>query len=278
MRRRTPLLALIGAAQALPGEVHAAMNAVFVNSRRPGERENLARAFAQIAAGQMLPAPILDALAATLGGERNERIRIQVIDALAHASAYYPRSRDLLTAATQDAHPEVRSAATHGLRIIDTKQLYASRDPMSVALDRSLPVESRLKAMGPLKVNRRDAAWRAQVLSLARDDDSRMIVAALELFPYIDGMPDEDFDQRSLIPRLTAAMAHPDPQVRRAAFGTLGGSSSTIIATGAVRRIFGRNWRPARETPTRRLESSRWRRGFAAIPARRNGKPSWSGG
>jgi hypothetical protein len=65
-------LGALGAAQALPREVHAAMQALFENSRRPGERENLARAFAQIAAGQTLPAPILDALAATLEVEPNE--------------------------------------------------------------------------------------------------------------------------------------------------------------------------------------------------------------
>jgi len=95
-------------------------------------------------------------------------------------------------------------------------------EAMAVALDRSLPVESRLKAMGPLKINRRDAAWRAQVLSLARDDDPRVIAAALELFIHIAGAPDDEFDRRSLIPQLTAAMAHPDPQVRRAAFGAVG--------------------------------------------------------
>jgi HEAT repeat protein len=128
----------------------------------------------------------------------------------------------LLTALTQDARPDVQSAAMHGLRIIEAKQVYAGRDSMSVALDRSLPVESRLKAMGPLKVNRRDAAWRAQVLSLARDDDARVIVAALELFIHISGAPDEDFDRGSLIPQLTTAMAHADPQVRRAAFAALG--------------------------------------------------------
>jgi hypothetical protein len=95
-------------------------------------------------------------------------------------------------------------------------------DAMAVALDRSLPAESRVKAIGALKVNRRDAAWREQVLSLARDDDSHVIAAALELFVYIDGSPDEDFDRRVLIPQLGTAMGHSDPQVRRAAFGALG--------------------------------------------------------
>jgi hypothetical protein len=215
-------LGAIGAAQALPGDVYTAMHAVFANSKRPGERENLSRAFAQIAAGQALPAPLLDALAAALAGDDNPSIRIQALYALAHASAYYPRSKELLAAATQDTRPDVQSAAAHGLRIIDTKQLYAGRDPMTVALDRSLPVERRLQAMGPLKVNRRDAAWRAQVLSLARDDDPRVIVAALGLFIHISGAPDEEFDQRSLIPQLTTAMAHADPQVRRAAYAALG--------------------------------------------------------
>ena len=95
-------------------------------------------------------------------------------------------------------------------------------DAMAAAGNRALPVESRVKAIGVLKVNRRDAAWREQVLSLARDDDPRVVAAALELFIHIAGAPEEDFDRGSLIPRLTTAMAHADPQVRRAAYAALG--------------------------------------------------------
>ena len=215
-------LGAIGAAQALPGDVHAAMLAGFLNSKRPGERENLARAFAQIAETHTLPEPTLDALAAALESDRNDHIRIHALYALAHASAYYPRSKQLVMGATRDAHAQVSAAATHGLHLIETKPLHAGRDPMSVALDRSLPVESRLKVFGALKVNRRDAVWREQVLTLAREEDPRVAAAALELFTHIDGAPEEEFDRRSLIPQLTASMSHPDPQVRRAAFGALG--------------------------------------------------------
>lgn len=213
----------IGAAQALPGDVFAVLNAMFANTRRPGERENLARAFAHIAASQSLPAAILDAMTAALSSDREDRVRVQAIYALAHANAYYPQSKALLTAAAQDPRRDVQTAAQHGLRIMEAKQLYASRDPMSVALDRSLPVETRLKAMGPLKVNRKDPAWREQVLSLARDDDPRVIVEGLGLFFHIAGAPDDDFDRHSLIPRLTEASSHPDSRVRVAAFGTLSG-------------------------------------------------------
>jgi HEAT repeat protein len=215
-------LGAIGAVQALPGEVHAAMLALFMNTGRPGERENLARAFVQIAATQTLPAPTLDELAAALESDRNDRIRAHALYALAHASAYYPRSKQLVMAATRDSHAQVSAAAMHGLHLIETKPLYADRGPMSVALDRSLPVEARLKAFGALTANRRDAVWREQVLMLARDEDPRIAAAALELFMHIGGAPEEEFDRRSLIPQLTASMSHPDPQVRRAAFGALG--------------------------------------------------------
>ena len=213
-------LGAIGAAQPLPGDVYTAMHAVYANTRRSGERENLARAFAQIAAGQTLPVPLLDALAAALAGDGDTSIRIPALYALAHASPYYAPSKDLLTAATRDARADVSAAAAHGLRIIETK--HGGREPMAVARDRSLPVESRVQAIGALKMNRRDAAWREQVLALARDDDPRVVAAALELFIHIAGAPEEEFDQRSLIPQLGAATSHPDPQVRRAAYGALG--------------------------------------------------------
>jgi HEAT repeat protein len=214
----------IGAAQALPGVVFTAMNARFAIGKRAGEREDLARAFRTVAKGMgpQLPLTVLDALAAALAEDKNYRIRVHAIYALAYSTAHYPLAKSLLATATRDPLRDVSNAAAHALRIIDANQLYAGREPMAVALDRSVPVESRLKAMGPLRVNRRDAAWRDGVLALARDDDPRITAAALDLFPYIDGSPDDEFDKRKLIPQLTAAMSHPDPQVRRAAYGTLG--------------------------------------------------------
>lgn len=221
--RAIAALAAIGAAQALPDAVLETLRAGFAAPRRPGEREDLARAFRSIAeGGGRLPQALLDDLAGALAGEKLDRIRMQLIYALAYSSPHYPPAGPLLQEATRDPHRDVRGAAEHGLRIIQAEQLYGDRKPMAVALDRSLPVEIRLKAMGALKVNRRDAEWRAGVLALARDADPRIAVAALELFRYIEGGPEDAFDRDELIPQLRAATQHPDPQLRRAAQATLG--------------------------------------------------------
>jgi len=214
----------IGAAQALPDEVLTEMNARFGKGKRAGEREDLARAFRTIAkgAGRQLPPAVLEALAAALAGDKNYRVRVHAIYALAYANAYYPLAEPFLVTATQDPVRDVSGAAAHGLRIVKANQLYAGREPMDVALDRSLSVETRLKAFSALRVNRHDAAWREGVMTLARDDDPRIAAAALDLFSYIDGSPDDEFDKRHLIPQLIAAMLHPDPAVRRAAYGALG--------------------------------------------------------
>jgi len=214
----------IGAAQALPDEVLTEMNARFGKGKRAGEREDLARAFRTIAkgAGRQLPPAVLEALAAALAGDKNYRVRVHAIYALAYANAYYPLAEPFLVTATQDPVRDVSGAAAHGLRIVKANQLYAGREPMDVALDRSLSVETRLKAFSALRVNRHDAAWREGVMTLARDDDPRIGAAALDLFSYIDGSPDDEFDKRHLIPQLIAAMLHPDPAVRRAAYGALG--------------------------------------------------------
>jgi len=132
--------------------------------------QDLARAFETIAkGGGRLPGPVLEALTkAVLEAERNARIRVHAVYALAHSAAHYPQAKAVLVEATRDGVQDVRRAAEHGLRIVEAERLFAQREPMAVALDRSLPVESRLKAMGPLKVNRTDAAWRAGVIALAR--------------------------------------------------------------------------------------------------------------
>jgi len=220
--RAIDALAAIGAAQPLPDPVYETLRREFAAPRRPGQREDLARAFRTIAqGGGQLPAPLLDDLAAALTSETLNRIRVPLIYALAHSSPHYPRARALLAETTRDAQRDVARAAEHGLRIIEAEALFGNREPMAVALDRALPVESRLKAMGPLKVNRRDAEWRAGVLALARDAEPRIVVAALDLFKHIEGGPDDAFDRQQLLPQLDAAMRHADPRVRRAAFAAL---------------------------------------------------------
>jgi len=114
----------IGAAQALPEEVFTAMSARFATGQRAGEREDLARAFSTIAqgSGPQLPTAVLDALAAALAEDKNYRIRVHAIYALAYSNAYYPQAKSLLAAATGDSHRDVSNAAAHGLRIIDVNQ------------------------------------------------------------------------------------------------------------------------------------------------------------
>jgi len=217
--RAIDALAKIGAAQPLPDPAYTKLRSDFAT---PGRREDLARAFRTIAeGGGRLPAPLLDDLAAALASEKLNRVRIPLIYALAYSSPHYARARTLLEDTTRDPQHDVRRAAEHGLRIIEAERLFGSREPMAVALDRSLPVESRLKAMGPLKLNRRDAEWRAGVLALARDAEPRIVVAALGLFQHIEGGPDDAFDREQLLPQLDAAMRHADPRVRRAAFVAL---------------------------------------------------------
>jgi hypothetical protein len=220
--RAIDALAKIGAAQPLPDPVYAKLRSDFATPRRPGEREHLARAFRTIAqGGGRLPVPLLDDLAAALAAEKLDRIRKQLIYALAYSSPHDPRAKALLAETAADPRRDIRSAAEHGLRIIAAGRLFGDREPMAVALDHTLPVESRLKAIGPLRANRRDAEWRAGVLALARDADPRIAVAALGLFQHIEGGPDDAFDREQLFPQFEAAMRHADPQVRRAAFTAL---------------------------------------------------------
>jgi HEAT repeat protein len=223
-QRAIEALARIGAAQPLPDAVTTRLGDAFTDPRRRGQREDLARAFRTIAeGGGQLPVAILDALAAALAAdERNYRIRVNAVYAIAYSKDHYPQAGTLLDAAARDPQRDVQGAAAHALRIIAARTLYAGREAMAVALDRSLPVEDRLKAMGPLKVNRRDAEWRANVIALARDPDPRIVIAALDLFKYISGSPEDRFDRESLIPQLDAAMQHAEPWVRRTATVALG--------------------------------------------------------
>jgi len=223
-------LAAIGAAQPLPDAVYATLRGEFETPPRPGAREDLARAFETIAKGKgRLPPAVLEALERALGDDPNRRVRVHAVYALAHSAQHYPQAKRALIEATRDGVEDVRRAAEHGLRIIEIERLFADRTPLEVALDRSLPAESRLRAMPALRVNRRDAAWRAGAIALMRDDDPRIAVAALELTRTIAGGPDDAFDRDSLIPQLKAAMANADPQVRRAGYAALG----TLLASDA---------------------------------------------
>jgi len=220
--RAMDALAKIGAAQPLPDSVYATLRSDFATPRRPGRREDLARAFHTIAkGGGRLPVPLLDDLARAMAEERLNRIRVQLVYALAYSTRHYPRAKALLEETTRDPQRDVRRAAEHGLRVIEAERLFGRREPMAVALDRALPVESRLKAIGSLRVNRRDAEWRAGVLALAQDPEPRVAAAALELFKHIEGGPDDVFDRDQLLPQLRTAMGHADPRVRRAAYAAL---------------------------------------------------------
>jgi HEAT repeat protein len=221
--RAIDALAAIGAAQPLPDAAYATLTAEFDAPPRAGAREDLARAFETIARGKgRLPQPLLEALERALANDPNQRVRVHALYALAHSAARYPQAKMALIEATRDGVEDVRRAADNGLRIIEAERLFAAREPIEVALDRSLAVESRLKAMPLLRVNRRDAGWRAKVIALMRDDDPRISVAALELTAYVAGGPDDRFDRDSLIPQLRAAMTQADPQLRRAGYAALG--------------------------------------------------------
>jgi len=240
-------LGRIGASQSLPAGVFATLNNEFATTQVAGLREDIARAFAEIANGGALPATTLELLAAALQEDRNERIRVQAVYALARGGVEYPPAGALLMAARADTHRDVRTAADSGLRILEAGRLYANRTPVAVAQDRSLPVGDRLKAIDRLKENSDDPVRREQILALAGDDDPRMAAAALGLFTYIDGGPADAFDRTRLIPRLKAAMARSDAQVRQAAYGSL----SSLFVHNRDYRARAADFRPQLEAGAR---------------------------
>jgi len=84
------------------------------------------------------------------------------------------------------------------------------------------------------------------VIALTRDPDPRIVVAALELLRYVGGAPEDAFDRDALIPQLSASMAHPDPQVRRAAYAALGRQ----LGPNGPYRSHAAEFRPALEAGT----------------------------
>ena len=214
-------LGQVGAAQPLPDRVFEAMNAVFTGPDRPNEREYLVSAFTEIAKGQQLPVTTLELLADAFEHEPHPRIRRALIYALAHAAAEYPPAITLITEAAGDPDPGVVSAAENGLRIYEHDRDFADKDPLSLAVDTSQPPKVRRDALRIIRGSSIDPADFEQISALAQDPHPEIAIAALEMFHYLARSPDDDFDQRVLIPQLTRAMSDPDPLIREAAYGAL---------------------------------------------------------
>jgi HEAT repeat protein len=219
--RAATALGQIGAAQSLPDTVFAVMNTRFADPQHAGEREDLANAFAEIAKGGLLPVPTLDILAAAFEDEPNRRIRKAILNALAYAAEDYPPSITLIMTATSDPDDAIVSTAESGLRIIEYNRTLANKDPLSVAMNTSEAVETRFNALRIIKSDRIDPATWEQIVALAQDPESRIAVAAVDMFHYMARSTDADFDQRILIPALSRAASDSDPLVRYAAFGAL---------------------------------------------------------
>ena len=223
--RAATALGQIGAVQPLPGTVFNVMNTRFTDPQHPGEREDLANAFAEIAKGRLLPVTTLDILAAAFEDEPNYRIRKAILNALAYTADDYPPAITLVTAATSDPNRDIASTARNGLRIIEYNRTLAEKDPLSVAKDTSEPIETRLGALRIMRSTRIDPAAWEQIVALAQDSETRIAVAAVDMFPNMARSVDADFDQRILIPALSRAMSDPDPLIRYAAYGALSGIS-----------------------------------------------------
>ena len=214
-------LGQIGAAQPLPDSVFAAMNTRFANLQRPGEREDTANAFAEIAKGVGLPRTTLDILAAAYDDEPNHRIRKAILYTLAYSAKDYPPSIQLITAATSDPDESIVTTAESGLRIIEYNRTLANKNPLSVAMDVSETLETRLNALRIIRGSKIDPAAYEQIATLAEDSETEIAIAAIEMFKWLAGSPDAKFDRDALIPALARAMSDPDPRIRYAAFGQL---------------------------------------------------------
>ena len=219
--RAVTALGQIGAAQPLPDTVFAFMNTRFSDPQHAGEREDLANAFAEIAKGRLLPVTTLGILAAAFEDEPNRRIRRAILNALAYAADDYPPSITLITAAISDPDGDIASTAENGLRIIEYNRTLANKDPLSVAMDTSESIETRLNALRIIRSTRIDPAAWEQIVTLAQDSETGIAVAAVDMFPYMARSVDADFDRRKLIPALSLAMSDPDPLIRYAGHGAL---------------------------------------------------------
>lgn len=214
-------LGRIGAARPLSAPLFARMNVSFSQPRADGEREHLAAAFVEMAKGRPLPTKTLNMLARAFAGEPNRNIRTSILYALAHSAADYRYALTLNTSATRDRDPEIAAAARHGLRIIESNRHLEKNDPLSVAMNESEPVDTRLKALHILRGARIDSSVYGQIVSLAGDPETRIAAAAVEMFHWLASSADNEFDQHVLVPALSRAMADADPIVRYAAYGEL---------------------------------------------------------
>ena len=220
--RTAEALGQIGAAQPLPDTVFAFMNTRFTDPQRAGERENLAHAFAEIAKGRrLLPVTTLDLLAAAFEAEPNRRIRKAILYALAYVADDYPPAIIVITVATSDPDGDIASIAESGLRIIEYNRTLADKDLLAVAMNLSEPVAIRLDALRIIRSTRIDPAAYQQIAALARDSETEIAVAAINLFHYMACSPDGDFEQGVLIPTMSRAMSNADPLIRYAAYGQL---------------------------------------------------------
>jgi HEAT repeat protein len=219
--RAATALGQIGAAQPLPDTVFAVMNSRFTDPQYPGERQDLANAFAEIAKGSSLPIATLDILAAEFVDEPNHHVRQAILYALAYAPDDYPPSIAVITAATNDPDPSVVSAAENGLRVIEYNRTLANKDPLSAAMNTAEPVETRLNALRIIRSTPIDPAAWEQIAALSQDSETGVAVAAIDLFHYLARSADADFDQRVLIPALGRALSDPDPPIRYAAYAAL---------------------------------------------------------
>ncbi len=220
----------IGAVHPLPEEIFAAMNAAFGQVDDPtAVKEPLANAFAQIATRQQLPEPSLELLAGALKNEIDDRIRASAAYALAHAGSHYPSSVELLTEASQDKNANVQSAARSGLMIIENLRLLAGRDPLTAALDTTLPAPTRVRIMGQVQADREDQTARGKLMVLAKDDHPEVVKGALEKIRSYARSPDDAFDKNEFIPLLKELMSDPRPEMRSAAYAAL---SSLFVLYG----------------------------------------------
>jgi len=220
-RQAAMALGKIGAAQSLPDAVVTNMNALFVAPLRRGEREYLAEAFVESSKGRGLPETTLKVLADAFDQETNRRIRIGIIYALAHSARGYPPATDLISAATSDADRDVARAAQHGLRVVEADRNFAGKEPLAVALDRSQPSEVRVQALQILRSSKVDPAAYEVIVSLSRDIDPEVAIAAFGMFQYLAPTPGDDFDRNVRFPALYQGMRASDPPIRRAAYGAL---------------------------------------------------------
>ena len=214
-------LGQIGAAQPLSAPLFARMNAWFIQPQRDAEREYIANAFVEIAKGRSLPVTTLNTLARAFPRETNRSTRKSILYALAHSAAYYSYGVTLITAATNNSDQEIVAAAEHGLRIIESNRNFAKNDPLSVAINKSEPTDTRLKALHIIRGARIDPSTYAQIVALARDPETKVAAAAVEMFHWLARSADNDFDQRVLIPALSRAMSDSHSLIRHAAYGEL---------------------------------------------------------